>query len=139
MFRKLATLIFAAIPACLLLPLMLLLVGNAVENSQRGQFIYSTIALTIGLMAIFGVIGLFVVSFQENYKTRLNLFLVGCGTLTMTILFAIGLASNPSWFVPNSLGKDAFELLLLSSLLGFGIYYCFTIANKLFRSFGSGT
>ena len=63
MFRRIVTLIFAAVPACLLLPFVLLIIGNVIENSTSEGFIYSIIGLIVGVMAILGVAGLFLVSF----------------------------------------------------------------------------
>ncbi|AUD79260.1 hypothetical protein CW740_08380 [Kangiella profundi] len=129
MYRKIATVIFAALPATMLcVPAASFGIVGIEKLFGTYQFpIEGIFGIAISLFTILGTIGLWLISFKEHYKTRLNFALVSCGVLVTSIVLIWALIDKPAWFLPTSLGKDALELIIISSVFLFGLYYWITI------------
>jgi uncharacterized membrane protein len=131
MMRQALTLIFAALPAMVFAPLLFLFSGIVLEHFNKGRLFEGLLLGTICLFVLLGIIGLFAVSLQRNYKTVLNLVLISCGTIVMAIFYIGGIFTQPSWYLPSGFNKDTYELIMMTSLFGFGVFYTYQIARGL--------
>ncbi|ACV27208.1 hypothetical protein [Kangiella koreensis] len=135
MYRKVATVFFAAIPGTVLcIPAASF--GVAGVEKLFGAYQYpleGVLGIAISLLAFLGTAGLWLVSFKEHYKTALNFALISCSVLVASIVLIWTLIEKSSWFLPTSLGKDALELMVISSVFLIGLYYWVTISSSLFN------
>ena len=131
MKRQMLTLIFAAIPASITLPIIFVGLMLAFDHLSNGNAIGGVILICICILAILGIIGLWLVSIQVNYKSKLNMVLIGSGTTVASLFFFGGMFVNLEWYFPTTLGKDTLELIGSVIVLGFGIFYSISIGKWL--------
>ena len=103
----------------------------AFDHLSNDNAIGGVILICICILAILGIIGLWLVSIQVNYKSKLNMVLIGSGTMVASVCFFGGMFVNLEWYFPTSLGKDTLELIGSVIVLGFGIFYSISIGKWL--------
>jgi hypothetical protein len=131
MKRRMLTLFFAAIPASMTLPILAIGTLLSFDHIENGNIIGGVVLVIVCIMSLLGIIGLWMVCIQNNYKSLLNMILIGCGTLVAGTLFVGGLFVNVEWYLPTTFGKDTLELAGSACVLGFGIFYSISIGKWL--------
>lgn len=121
--------VFGALPATMLLVPTLALGFNAADSLQYGRdTAFYTAATMWAVLALLGTVGLWLASVQPPAASTLAL--IACGLLADGVVIVDGLMTDPTWFAPRRLDREAMELALLLAPFVVGTAYMASMVRE---------
>ena len=131
MIRKLSTLMFAAVPAVMYCYISLIFGMAALIDVVKHQAYGQLALIAFAFLAALGTLGLWRVTLTNNYKSKTNLLMIASGVFAVGSMYIVGLIERPSWYIPSGLNKDTLELISITLIFFYGLYYLAAISRGL--------